>query len=310
MEDVVPLLTVSMERAKARYEDFTYQIEFLNRNRNRLTARDADLRSKLLELGKSMPSLFRQGTRKRSGLKITYPPSGQKTTEDSELNYFCLSLLRLPTPDIPQKAKIAFDGGGDFETHILGMFKGFAIDEFEGTGKEPDRTKEHLDRALGYIRNETARRTLPNWSTEAQILVCRGDFDDAYETYEKAFYTNQNEFHPFTLGRRDRRFRPDGLDEVSIEQRGYASSLFYSKSVQANWREWNQFIFRKGGLSMSDAASPQEVFASDAFAKLSDFEKARIILRLQGRFDGDKRSSFLETVRTNPVAREVHQKYF
>lgn len=309
-EDVVPLITVSMDRAKARYEDFAYQIEFLNRNRNRLITHDASFRSKLLELETTMPSLFHRSTRKRPGVRIAYPPAGQRITEDSELDLFCLSLLRLPPPDVPEKARTAFRNHGGFETHILEMFQSFAIDEFESTGKAPGRTKEHLDSALGFIRNETAHRVFPNWGTEAQILVCRGDFEDAYALYGKAFYASQNQFHPFTLEKRDRRFPPDGLYDVSNEQTGYASSRFYSRQVQTNWREWNRFIFRRGGLSMADAASAQEVFASEAFAKLSDFEKARIILRLQGRYDGEKRSSFLEVVRSNGAAREVHRKYF
>jgi hypothetical protein len=254
--------------------------------------------------------VFRQGTLKRPGLRVTYPTAAKKITEDSALNYFCLSLLRLPPPEVPEKARTAFGDHGGFETHVLQMFQGFAIDEFESTGKAPERTKEHLNKALGFIRNETAHRKFPNWRTEAQILVCRGDFEDAYTVYEKALYASQNEFHPFTLKSRERKIALFDLDDVANEQRGYASSSLYSKAVQTNWREWNRFIFRKGGLSMADAALPQEVFASEAFAKLSDFEKVRIILRLQGRYDGDKRSSFIEMVRANPVTLEIHQKYF
>lgn len=316
MADIVPLLTVSLEHVKAKYEDMAYQISFLGRIRTRLEQRDPALLAQLRTLDAKASSLH------RNTVRITYPAQTNLPSEEIQLQYFIHSMMpfaekvQQPQAEAAKPGRVVkltteeeaeynrldaeqhFTRSGGFQEDILGMFQRLAIEQNQ---------QNHLDQALGFIRNETAHRKFPAWRIEAHILVCQGEFEAAYKTYEKALYTSEKQFDPFTLERRSG--MTDGLilDEVSVEQDGFWS---YPKPIQANWREWNRFIFSKGGLSMGDAASPQEIFASQAFAGLSQFEKARIIYRIQKHSRGNKLSEFFKAVRDNSASREVDEKYF
>lgn len=316
MADIVPLLTVSLEHVKAKYEDVAYQISFLGRIRTRLEKRDPALLAQLRTLDAKASTLH------RNTVRISYPAQTNLPSEEIQLQYFIHSMMPFAKKVQQQQGEAAkpgrvvkltpeeeaeynrldaeqeFTRSGGFQEDILGMFQRLAIEQNQ---------QNHLDQALGFIRNETAHRKFPAWRIEAHVLVCQGEFEAAYKTYEKALYTSEKQFDPFTLERRSG--MTDGLilDEVSAEQDGFWS---YPKPIQANWREWNRFIFSKGGLSMGDAASPQEIFASQAFAGLSQFEKARIIYRIQKHSRGNKLSEFFKAVRDNPASREVDEKYF
>jgi Trypsin-like peptidase domain len=301
VKDIVPLLTVSLEHAKAAYEDMAYQLDFIGRNRSRLANGDAAFRAQLRRMDE------KAGTLRRTAIRISYPAEPNLISEDSQLTFLILSMV--PFSKTKESAMMLLEDKkltaeqdcerfGGFEQEILGMFQRLAAEQIQ---------KGNLDQALGFIRNETTHRKFPAWRIEAHILVCRGEFEDAYKTYEKALYTSKNKVDPFTLEGRDGMDTAFILGEVSNEQDGFWS---YTKAIQENWKEWNRFIFNRGELSMADAASPREVFASQAFARLSDFEKARIIYHIKTRALGDKFSSFFNDVRGSPAAREVYENYF
>ena len=236
--DIPPLLRISLEHVKAKYEDTAYQIEFLADAFPKLKQRDAEFIKAVLQLDEQL----RQN--QRAAVRLDYKALGKTSTETQRLLLFGKSLIPYrPENSDPTtltkrferklSAKEEFTLSGGFEKDLATMFQRLAIAKLQSG---------NIERAIGYIRNDVSIRKFGDYRLLAHFTAGSGNFDAAYGFYEKAFKDSADMFDPFSLVSGGEMRRIIIADEIQDDGRRFTS---YPAEVRKNLMEWHSYLFGK-----------------------------------------------------------------
>lgn len=314
--EIPPLLRISLEHVKAKYEDTAYQIEFLADALPKLKQRDAEFIKAVLavlQLDEQLPQ------NQRASVRLDYKALGKTPTETQRLLFFGKSFIPYrpenSDPTIFTKrferklsAKEEFTFSGGFERNLTKMFHRLAIAKLQSG---------NIQKAIGYVRNDVSNRKFGDYRLLAHFTAGSGDFDAAYGFYEKAFNDSADTFDPFTLEMDGRTIRSLIAHELQDDGPAFWS---YPVPVRKNLSDWHRYLLRKGALGLSNLPTVDEALTSKAFREATEFEQYFVLHSFQLRALHDtshdtsggfeKYEKFLKAVKSDSAAYRVYAKFF
>jgi hypothetical protein len=304
--EIVPLLKVSVEFAKAAYEDKAFQIDFAY-----------ELTRKLKNGDTNFIAAFQNADAKwvgeRTTVRLPYDKPGVVTKDEHQVRMFlqCDQKFghrsggpKLSTSGNSKATQWNAEYGG-FETSITSMF---------GQRAEERLQRGDVEGAIRLLTNEVEVKRYPDLGYLAILYACKGDFEKAYGLYEQAYTATLNQLNPFDLNHDNLLARSVLLSELA--GRGAYSARVYPDRVLNNLTNWEKFAASKPAFLLTKMLLA-EAIDSPAFRNLREFEQCWVL-------DAQKRSAladesvelstrlsqFEKTVRGNPDAVKVYQKYF
>lgn len=300
--DIPPLLRISLEHVKAKYEDTAYQIEFLANVLPKLKQRDAEFIKAFLQIDEQV----RQN--QRAAVRLDYKTLGKASTDTERLLLFRKSMIphrpENSDPTIFERklsAKEQFTFWGGFERELTTMFQRLAIAKLQSG---------NIEKAIGYVRNDVSIRKFGDYRLLAHLTAGSGKFDAAYGLYEKAFMDSADMFNPFSLEMDGNTSRSLIVGELKDDGTAFWS---YPAPVRKNLSDWHNYVLRKGVLGLSNLPTLDEALTSKSFREATEFEQYFVLHSFQSRALRDADGGFkkfLKAVESDSTATRVYDKFF
>lgn len=261
--EIAPLLTVSIEHAKAAYEDKAFQLETLLALSKNHGIGDTNF-TVWLSRAEHDPNWI--GLRRT--IRLPYERL-KNCTEEERIRLFVLSMQECQVKDtvggVSLQATIRKSGG--FESIVSSMFEKIALQALE----EGD-----ANRAIQCLDEEHAQRRFPSRRTLAFAYACNGDFDEAFARYADAYMKTVLEFDPFSLEQRQPISRDYILRQLEQDGQSYSS---YPLALRVNLAKWTVFTAQSPAYAFVKmrGTPTSTVFSSPAFERMSDFEKCWVM---------------------------------
>lgn len=301
--EIPSLLKISLEHVKAKYEDTAYQIEFLAGVLPKLRGKDSAFIKQCHELNAKIVEI------QRDSIHLRYELIGKSPSDAERLLWFGKSLLPYNSgnsdPSILTRrvkrqlsAKEEFTYFGGFETDIASMFQRLAIAQLQSN---------HLDKAIGYLRNDVSLRKFGGYRMLAHFTAGSGDFETAFRLYERAFNASEGEFNPFTLKFGGNSIRSLIADEIADDGDRFWS---YPTQVRKNLTAWHAFVIGKEAMGLVNLPTLQEALAAKPFRAATEFEQYLVLHSFQSKALSTGFEKFLSTIRSDAVASKLYKKFF
>ncbi|MCU0783339.1 MAG: S1C family serine protease [Verrucomicrobia bacterium] len=308
LSQISPLLKVSIEFAKAKYEDKAFQIEFDWKLVGRLKSGDTNIIAAFRRVHE-WKSAGERNTVRLPYDKLRANCSDDELVKTSRLcgQKFCeRSGATQHTGSEKVSVTETISEGGGFESEITEMFTP-PLDRIE---------RGDVAGSIRSIMNEVELRRYPNLKALAFLHACQGDFEKAYNLYAKAYTETLNMINPFSLRhdyselRFDIRWDLVWPDSVNWTQ--------YPDAVRRNLADWQRFTKAKPAFLLTKVRLADAI-ASPVFKELSEFEKCWLLGEQRknalndGKMNleefGERLSRFEATIKQNPEAYKLYQKY-
>jgi hypothetical protein len=300
--ELVPLLKLSLEHPRAKYEDAAFRVEWLARNLSHITNRNSSTSRSLAKAWKDAQSESDKDAKRRT-VRLDFSQS--RVSEADEIRFLIKASVPYGAPvDILNKLfdktlsnEEKFREYGGLEGELTGMFQAMAIAALG---------KGDTDKAMGLIRNEIAHRRWPSLHLLAHFNSCAGNLTTAYELYLKAFTQSPEQIDPFSL--KENRGVDWILNEALADPDGYWS---YPSNLRQNLKAWKEFLSGKpgtlaGGLpSLKDALLSREWRQSDALQR-----GIAIKLFSDAALKSDSFGEFFKQIRNDPEIAAFYSRYF
>lgn len=319
--EIVPLLKVSVEFAKAKYEDAAYKIEFSSQMLGRIRSGDTNIVALLMRADAKWIG-------ERTTVRLPYNILGPRSADEDRVRLWFLCdqkyghrssgpwLKHDPTLEKRSLTEQIQEWGG-FEEWITSMLFGkLAAEQLEAGD---------VDGAIESVMNEVELRRYAELDYLAFLYACRGDFEKAYQLKGRAYLETFEAVDPFELKR-----------GRSLAARMYLLSGFtddrsdpYPDSIKRNLRAWTRFVSKTSAFALTEPildprsrdlteaekktwkTALNARLSSPQFSALNEFEKCWVLDSQMRSADLDGlHNDFEQTARTNTATSDFFHKYF
>ena len=303
--DIVPLLKISIEFSKGKYEDKAFQISFLYRATQKMETSDITFsnafRNKLSD-SKSVGE--------RQEIRLPYKSINANSPDDDWVKMYGLSLQKPKCSYEFKPSGLSLRGEslkkvteayGGFEDLVAAVFEKISIATLEN---------DSPDAAIGLMRNEVAIRKYPDLVQLAFFYSCNSDFDKAYTKYQEAFSSLLAQVDPFTLECRSKlAFFGDLFN--SLLDSGKRQIADYSPRINNNLLKWQSYIVEKPAYALTQLPV-RDAIESSEFKKLNDFEKGWVIFVFgrEALHSAEQQKSFLEILHQDKKLEHLYNQMF
>lgn len=304
--EIVPLLRLSLEHSKGKYEDAAFQVDFLARYLVNLKNPEHPLAKNLQALLADLSDGKGEGVR-RETRRLDYSRAELSNPEASARLFFQGMLPYSPSlrtalrPDEQKlKSNEHIERYGGLETEIASMFGRMGIDRLQ---------HGDVEKAITLMGNEIAYRRQPDLRSFAHFNACAGKHEVAYSFYLKAFTDSIEAVEAFSLEMGGRTTRRLILGEIVEPADRFWS---YPETLKANLSRWTAFLGSKPGSSMRSLPSLADAVTSREFTKLDELQRAMVIdsFYKESVLDQVKRSGFQKALESDPATYSFYRKYF